>query len=325
MLGSLDDMRDPLEEQDEASWDVRRALPPEEEEARGSDPAAPATALASPSFLAKGDLHPETRTDSVDNPPRASPPCVLGTFHSFPATNAGGGGGSIFHKLSMPDIEDQSIYRLNFFAWLDHGPGQTLDLTDKNVSRRKLESERVRYLTAEELPGYEVVVDKDTGLLKYKVSGRLLHTLPPPSPSEEDATFSGGEGGRGPPPPLPLGSAAGGGGERTTDLPTPLAPPPLPPAKKEKEKKWIWVVAPNGKLYVHAKIRGQFHHSSFLRGSVVMAAGNLIADQGKLTKLTADSGHYWPQPDHFRWFFEHLQGQGADLSALKGIDFSTKH
>ncbi len=52
---------------------------------------------------------------------------------------------------------------------------------------------------------------------------------------------------------------------------------------------------------------------------------DMLADQGLLVKLTADSGHYWPQPDHFKWFYEHLQAQGADLRALHGIQFTTKH
>jgi hypothetical protein len=51
----------------------------------------------------------------------------------------------------------------------------------------------------------------------------------------------------------------------------------------------------------------------------------MMVDQGRLVALTADSGHYWPKPGHFRWFFDRLQQQGADLSSLEGLDFSTKH
>jgi len=56
----------------------------------------------------------------------------------------------------------------------------------------------------------------------------------------------------------------------------------------------------------------------------------MLAEHGKLVKLTADSGHYWPKPDHFKWFFEHLKSQGADLSApaIKGLEatgYTTKH
>ncbi len=51
----------------------------------------------------------------------------------------------------------------------------------------------------------------------------------------------------------------------------------------------------------------------------------MSVNQGRLVKLTADSGHYWPQPIHFRWLYSHLEAQGADLSSLEGIQFRTKH
>ena len=169
----------------------------------------------------------------------------------------------MFHRISLQDPVDQSLHRRNFFAWLDYGPGRGLDLADQGVPRSKLDSERVRYLSPQELEHYEVVVDRDTGLLKYKLSRVLLHTfLKGEDPSEVNAE------------PAAKGHVATDvkgeeGGEGV---------PVVPTQKEKKDKKWIWVVAPDGKLYVHAKIRGQFHHSSFLRGSVVMAAGSECRD-----------------------------------------------
>lgn len=55
------------------------------------------------------------------------------------------------------------------------------------------------------------------------------------------------------------------------------------------------------------------------------SGADMVVEQGRLVKLTADSGHYWPKADHFRWFFEHLAAQGADLAALEGLEFKTKH
>eukprot|EP00955_Chlamydomonas_euryale_P105616 365652-Chlamydomonas_euryale.AAC.11 len=154
----------------------------------------------------------------------------------------------------------------------------------------------VRYLSPEELPHYEVVVQPDTGMLMYKVSGQLLHT------------FLDSDGSPG------------------VDLPAHGAAPPCGARDgAPKQPKWIWVVAPSGRLYVAPKLRGQFHHSSFLRGAAVLAAGNMMAEHGRLVRLTADSGHYWPQPDHFRWFYDHLMSQGADMSSLSNIEFRTKH
>ncbi|GAX83166.1 hypothetical protein CEUSTIGMA_g10592.t1 [Chlamydomonas eustigma] len=308
----------------------------------------------------------------------------------------------------------------NFFLWLDHGDGRSLDLGDLpgGVSRSKLESERVRYLTPNELPNYEVVVERSTGLLLYKASGQLLHTfglvssggaiehaepskkklivsLPGNSetqlegsawdsfvqnsaealvPTSSSSTLD-----------VPLSSRNSTVHEAlvptssssTLDVPlssrnstvheaqhssadadpkastskvdereSPLNQQdghPLPEGPQEEVRdtteagdskvddaskestKWIWVVGSSGRLYVHPKVRGKFHHSSFVRGSVVLAAGNMLVHHGRLVGLTADSGHYWPQPGHFRWFYDRLDQQGADLSALQGLDFTTKH
>ncbi|GFR49274.1 hypothetical protein Agub_g11254 [Astrephomene gubernaculifera] len=85
----------------------------------------------------------------------------------------------------------------------------------------------------------------------------------------------------------------------------------------EKGPKWIYVVDPELRLFVHPKVRGRFHHSSFLRGGAVVAAGGLAARHGQLRLLTADSGHYWPREENFRWLCEHLVSVGADLSACE--------
>jgi hypothetical protein len=52
------------------------------------------------------------------------------------------------------------------------------------------------------------------------------------------------------------------------------------------------VLDTSGRLYCHAKQRGSFHHSSFLRGGAVLSAGGIVVEQGRIMKLTADSGHY---------------------------------
>ncbi|KAG1667849.1 hypothetical protein FOA52_011037 [Chlamydomonas sp. UWO 241] len=346
----------------------------------------------------------------------------------------------------------KTLSRNNFFMWLDLGDGTELDLDSEGVAREKLESQRVRYLTAEELPHYEVVVNAETGLLSHKLTGALLHTFAPgcvgagdgcaastdvtgrgsggggsghaggaarsggdtgrPSAQEQQSrsgcgggsgggsgggtgrppvqeqaqeqSSSGGgggeaahqsSGGTGRPPAQEQakeqaqeqaqaqeqGSSGGGGGEAAHQSSGGSRRPPTqqqaegggdgeaadqsssrkgavgaPDAaaasattgeagEKKSEQKWIWIVDPAGRLYVAAKIRGQFHHSSFLRGSAVMAAGNLLATRGRLIKLNADSGHYWPKPDHFRWAYDHLAAQGADLTGLEGLEFKTKH
>lgn len=46
------------------------------------------------------------------------------------------------------------------------------------------------------------------------------------------------------------------------------------------------------RLFVAKKERGHFHHSSFLRGVPLVAAGGMRCYQGKLIRVTAMSGHY---------------------------------
>jgi len=56
----------------------------------------------------------------------------------------------------------------------------------------------------------------------------------------------------------------------------------------------IFVVSPTGKLYSASHILGKLHHSSFLGGRPVMAAGEVVSEDGVIKVLTAKSGHYRP-------------------------------
>lgn len=56
----------------------------------------------------------------------------------------------------------------------------------------------------------------------------------------------------------------------------------------------IFVVSPDGEMYAGDHVEGEFHHSSFLAGGPVMAAGELAVADGELRAITAKSGHYTP-------------------------------
>jgi hypothetical protein len=59
---------------------------------------------------------------------------------------------------------------------------------------------------------------------------------------------------------------------------------------------------------------GVFHHSTFLSGSAVMAAGELVVQQGLVKCITAKSGHYTPSVDNMRTFvrnFPEIPGQAV--------------
>ncbi len=64
----------------------------------------------------------------------------------------------------------------------------------------------------------------------------------------------------------------------------------------------IFVVSPEGKMYSHKHEVGVYHHSTFLSGSAVMAAGEIVVDTGVVKFITAKSGHYRPTPDNLRNF-----------------------
>lgn len=60
----------------------------------------------------------------------------------------------------------------------------------------------------------------------------------------------------------------------------------------------IWVCVPVGNdgadFYCHVGKKERFHHSSFMAGGGVICAGEWIVRQGKLLKISANSGHYRP-------------------------------
>ncbi|GBF91463.1 hypothetical protein Rsub_04203 [Raphidocelis subcapitata] len=84
-----------------------------------------------------------------------------------------------------------------------------------------------------------------------------------------------------------------------------------------KPSKWIFVLDTSGRMYVHAKRRGSFHHSSFLAGSAVLSAGGIVVRGGRILRLTGDSGHYKPSFESLFGVAQLLADWGADLSATK--------
>lgn len=70
-------------------------------------------------------------------------------------------------------------------------------------------------------------------------------------------------------------------------------------------KGWgIFVCSPDRKLYVHSHHAGVHHHSSFLGGGAVLAAGEVVVNQGTVLVVTAKSGHYKPTPENILNFVQ---------------------
>lgn len=68
----------------------------------------------------------------------------------------------------------------------------------------------------------------------------------------------------------------------------------------------IFVVSFEGAMYAHQHEIGVFHHSTFLSGSAVMAAGELCCDSGVVKCITAKSGHYMPTKENLAAFVRHF-------------------
>jgi RHS repeat-associated protein len=74
----------------------------------------------------------------------------------------------------------------------------------------------------------------------------------------------------------------------------------------------IFVMDPTGRIYVSTiQIVGQFHHSSFMAGGQVAAAGQIAVEQGRITGISRHSGHYQPGEQHLRQFLTELERRGV--------------
>lgn len=78
----------------------------------------------------------------------------------------------------------------------------------------------------------------------------------------------------------------------------------------------IYVMAPNGTLYLGDKKREKFHHSSFLSGSAVIAAGSMCVEHGILREVTPHSGHYRPSADDFKRCIASIESMGVDMTTV---------
>ena len=76
----------------------------------------------------------------------------------------------------------------------------------------------------------------------------------------------------------------------------------------------IFVMDAQGDFYASDKAReGYFHHSSFLSGNPVAAAGELESTEGILTAVSDRSGHYQPVPELMENAMKELEGKGVEM------------
>src|SRR5579875_3829954 len=79
----------------------------------------------------------------------------------------------------------------------------------------------------------------------------------------------------------------------------------------------IYVMDQQGHLYADRHRVGLFHHSSFLAGGDVAAAGELkVSSSGELQHLTSKSGHYRPSPAELWQVVEEMRRRGVSLQSF---------
>ncbi|CAE8637603.1 unnamed protein product, partial [Polarella glacialis] len=97
---------------------------------------------------------------------------------------------------------------------------------------------------------------------------------------------------------------------------------PLPQGEARAEGKGIFVLDSFGLLHCGTKIRGLFHHSSFVRGHCVKVAGGITITDGWLKELSPHSGHYQPGTEHVDEMIGQWKEHGVDFSDVVIRPFS---
>jgi hypothetical protein len=97
--------------------------------------------------------------------------------------------------------------------------------------------------------------------------------------------------------------------------------PLIKSAGRDEVQEWmdgslIWVCAdgPSGQpdFYTHVGKINRFHHSTFFAGADLIGAGEWIVEDGRLKKISANSGHYQPSIDFLYTSVLHLKEAWQD-------------
>ena len=232
----------------------------------------------------------------------------------------------------------------SFFYWLDQGDGLKVDLEER--SRKRLDTEQVRYLSREERMQYLVRVN-DMGLLEWAKNGELVWTkdelykdsikgivpisdptpefqynVPPPgSNPNSDSSISDSESDNETNAEADEGEVKEDshhvkGPTKLKHVPTAVSFNHIVRKSLKKGRKWVYVVDLSFRMYIGYKQSGSFQHSSFLHGSRISAAGQIKVKHGQLRKLLPLSGHYKPTAENFKHFVQNLRDEGVDMSRV---------
>jgi hypothetical protein len=88
--------------------------------------------------------------------------------------------------------------------------------------------------------------------------------------------------------------------------------------------KYIFVVDQEGHLIADKPRAGSIHHSSLSAGKPVLTAGEFQIENGKLVKITNQSGHFRPSEQSFEHLLIELHEQGLDLNGVRALALTLK-
>ncbi|OWZ22368.1 Calmodulin-binding protein [Phytophthora megakarya] len=83
--------------------------------------------------------------------------------------------------------------------------------------------------------------------------------------------------------------------------------------------KWIFVLDVSGRLFLGRKRKGRFHHSSFVSGAPIIAAGKIIIKNGVIIAIEPHSGHYKPALENLLALCSMLATHGVDINDVAFI------
>jgi hypothetical protein len=90
------------------------------------------------------------------------------------------------------------------------------------------------------------------------------------------------------------------------------------PNHPDRDNLAIFVMDLAGNIYLtFDRVEGVFHHSSFVAGAPVAAAGDFTIEQGRISRISNYSGHYKPPAETLERVKTRLTELGVDFSDAK--------
>ncbi|GAB9464560.1 hypothetical protein Gpo141_00001989 [Globisporangium polare] len=83
--------------------------------------------------------------------------------------------------------------------------------------------------------------------------------------------------------------------------------------------KWIFVVDLAGTMFLGRKRKGVFHHSSFVSGAPIFAAGKIMIKHGRVIAIEPHSGHFKPTLRNLTALCHVLREQHVDIEQISFI------